>query len=55
MSNTVNLNDDHPEFLFGPEVEGGSQEGNVPPFYVSLNIHDLIFHNSMLDSSASHN
>lgn len=31
------------------------QKLNVPPFYVSLNVHDLILHNSMLDSSSSHN
>ena len=27
----------------------------MPPFYVSLNIHDLILHNAMLYSGASHN
>jgi hypothetical protein len=27
----------------------------VAPFYISLNIHDLILHNAMLDSGASHN
>jgi hypothetical protein len=27
----------------------------VPPFYVSLNIHDKILHNAMFDSGASHN
>lgn len=52
---TVNLNDDQPELLFGPEVEGKPQEGGVPPFYINLNIHDRIIHNAMLDSSASHN
>ena len=51
---TLNLTDDKPELLFGPEVEGKYQ-GVVPPFYVSLNIHDKILHNAMLDSSASHN
>ena len=54
-ANTVNLNDDKPELLFGPEVEGKFQEGGVPPFYVSLNTHDKILHNAMLDSGASHN
>jgi hypothetical protein len=28
---------------------------DVPPFYVSLKIHDLTLHNAMLDSGASHN
>ena len=41
--------------LFGPEVEGKFQEGAIPPFYVSLNIHEKILHNAMLDSGASHN
>ena len=52
---TLNLTDDKPELLFGPEVEGKYQEGPVPPFYVSLNIHEKILHNAMLDSGASHN
>ena len=52
---TVNLSDDQPQLLFGPEVDGKPQEGGVPPFYVNLNIHDKILHNTMLDSSASHN
>jgi len=54
-TDSVNLNDDQPELSFGLEVEGKPQEGGVPPFYVRLNIHDKILHNSMLDSSASHN
>ena len=51
----VNLNDDQPELIFGPKIEGKYQEGHVPPFYVSLNIHDKILHNAMHDSGASHN
>lgn len=46
-NDTVNLNDVHPELLFGPEVDGKPQEGAVPPFYVSLNVHDNILHNAM--------
>ena len=49
------MTDDKPKLLFGPEVEGKYQEGVVPPFYISLNIHDKILHNAMLDSGASHN
>ena len=52
---SVNFNDDKPKLLFGPKIEGKFQEGGVPPFYVSLNIHDNILHNAMLDSGASHN
>jgi ribonuclease HI len=54
-SDTVNLTDDQPELLFGPEVDGQIDTGVVAPFYISLNIHDLILHNAMLDSGASHN
>jgi hypothetical protein len=51
----VNLTDDRPELLFGPEVDGQTDTSVVSPFYISLNIHDLIRHNNMLDSGASHN
>lgn len=51
----VNLTNDQPKLLFRPKVEGKSQDGTVPPFYISLNIHDNILHNTMLDSGASHN
>jgi hypothetical protein len=54
-SDTVNLTDDQPKLLFGPEVDGQADNGVVTPFYISLNIHDLILHNAMLDSGASHN
>jgi ribonuclease HI len=54
-SDSVNLADDRPELLFGPAVDGRDDTGDVAPFYISLNIHDLILHNAMLDSGASHN
>jgi hypothetical protein len=54
-SDTVNLTDDQPELLFEPEVDGRDDNGDVTPFYISLNIHELILHNAMLDSVASHN
>ena len=54
-SDTVNISDDQPTLLFGPNIEGKFQEGVVPPFYISLNIHDKILHNAMHDSGASHN
>lgn len=53
--NSVNLNDDQPELIFGPEVNGKHEQSGVPPFYISLTIHDQILHNAMLDSGASHN
>jgi hypothetical protein len=52
---TVNIAYDQPELLFGPKVEGKSEGGYVPPFYISLNIHDKTLHNVVLDSGASHN
>ena len=44
---SVNLSDDQPELIFGPEVNGKHQEGGVPPFYISLTVHDQILHNDM--------
>jgi hypothetical protein len=55
QSDALNLVDGQPELLFGPEVDGQTDNGVSSPFYISLNIHDLILHNSVLDSSASHN
>ena len=40
--------------MFGPHVDDPSDE-DIPPFYVSLIIHNSILHSSMLDSWASHN
>ena len=50
----MNVVDDQHELLFGPEVEGKTENGFVPPFYISLNIHDKTLHNAMLDSGATH-
>ena len=32
-----------------------SEDEEVPPFYMSLNVHDMVLHNAMLDSRALHN
>ena len=48
ISDSMNLQDDSPTILFGPHVDESTDE-YVPPFYVILNIHDAILHNSMLD------
>ena len=48
-SDTLNIKDDHPSILFGPHVEESRDADEVPPFYVSLKIHDMIFHTDMLD------
>ena len=39
--------------VFVTHVE--EQDSATPPFYVTLVIHDLLLHNCMLDSRASHN
>ena len=54
ISDSLNLKEDRPIILFGPHVDEPSNEES-PPFYVSLNIHNAILHNAMLDSRASHN
>ena len=55
LDDSLNILDDQPKLLFGPEVNGKPENGGTPPFYVSLNVHDKILHNAMLDSGASHN
>ena len=54
QSDILELNDDNPAISFGPKVENLEDE-EVPPFYLSLNVHDKVVHNAMLDSRASHN
>jgi len=49
----VNLQDAKPTIVLSPMVE--DHEETSPPFYVSLNIHDKIMHNFLLDTGASHN
>lgn len=55
MLDAVNVEDDQPELIFGPALNGESPESDVPPFYISLRIHDYVLHNAMFDSGASHN
>jgi hypothetical protein len=31
------------------------RDNSSPPFYTSLNIHDKVFHNCLMDSGESHN
>ena len=50
---SLNLQEERPMVVFGPHVE--ELDASTPPFYVSLVIHDLLLHNCMLDSEASHN
>ena len=45
-SDTVNLQDDKPTILFGPRVENWDED-EVPPFYISIKIHNIVLHNTM--------
>lgn len=47
--------DDKLELISGLDVNAKPLKGGVPPFYISLSIHDKILHNAILDSRASHN
>ena len=49
----VNLQDDKLVVTLGPMIK--DLKDSCPPFYISLNIHDKILHNCLLDSGASHN
>jgi hypothetical protein len=50
---TVNLEDENPAITIGPHIEYIIDAS--PPFYISLNVHDKILHNYLMDSGASHN
>jgi hypothetical protein len=52
-SDVINLEYDKPNITFGPHFEGARD--TVAPFYITLNVHDQLLHNCMLDSGASHN
>ena len=46
--------DDAPTIVFGSKIENVDDD-EAPPFYLSLNVHDMIMHNAMIDFGASHN
>jgi hypothetical protein len=52
-TDSVNLQDEKPAVILGPLVE--DRDDSSPPFYTSLNIHDKVLHNCLMDSGASHN
>jgi hypothetical protein len=52
-TDSVNLQDENPVVILGPLVE--DRDDSSPPFYTSLNIHDKVLHNCLMDSGASHN
>jgi len=49
----VNLQDDKQVIVLSPMIK--NYEDNSPSFYVSLTIHDKIFHNCLLETRANHN
>jgi hypothetical protein len=52
-SHVITLQDENPTIIVGPHIEAGSDAS--PPFYISLNVHEKIMHNFLMDSGASHN
>jgi hypothetical protein len=48
---SINLQDEKPAVILGPMVE--DMNDSSPPFYTSLNIHDKVLHNCLMDSGAS--
>jgi ribonuclease HI len=52
-TDSVNLQDENPTVILGPMIE--DRDDSSPPFYTSLNIHDKVLHNCLMDSGASHN
>jgi hypothetical protein len=52
-TDSINLQDENPAVILGPMVE--DRDDSSRPFYTSLNIHDKVLHNCLMDSGASHN
>lgn len=55
LSDMINVEDDQPELIFGPALEGQYEDSEVALFYISLRLHDYVLHNTMFDLAASHN
>jgi ribonuclease HI len=49
----INLQDEKLAVILGPLIE--DRDDSSPPFYTSLNIHDKVLHNCLMDLGASHN
>jgi hypothetical protein len=52
-SDVISLHDENQAITMAPHIEDGSNDS--PPFYISLNVHEMILHNCFMDSGASHN
>ena len=55
MSDMVSVEDDQPKLIFVPTLNVESPDSDVPPFYISLRVHEFVLHKTMFDSGASHN
>ena len=52
----LEMTEDNPTFIMGSKVDTmDNDDEEVPPFYMSLNVHDMVLYNGMLDSGSSHN
>jgi hypothetical protein len=49
----ISMQDENLAITVGPHIEDGSDSS--PPFYISLNFHEKILHNCLMDLGASHN
>jgi hypothetical protein len=52
-THSINIQDEKPAVILGPMVE--YRDDSSPPLYTSLNIHDKVLHNCLMDSGASLN
>jgi hypothetical protein len=52
-SDVISIQDENPTITMGLHISNGSDAS--PPFYISLNVHDKILHNCLMDSGSSHN
>ena len=50
----LEVTNDNPTIILGFNIDSMDDE-EVPPFYMSLDVHEKVLHNDMLDFGASHN
>lgn len=53
ISDTMHLQEEKAVVTFSPHVD--EVDPSIPPFYISMLLHDFTLHNFMLDSGESHN
>jgi hypothetical protein len=51
----LNVQDDHLTIIFGLCIEETNDIEDIPSFYISIKVHDMTLHNSMLYSDMSNN